>query len=491
MPDNPTAGIDAFLGLPDRNANPGAWNAAVGANIGTFSGQSREELVKRAMALQAQLFARPQEPMTVKGGNVGPNQPSRRDVLLQRAKDAQERLFSASTFARGPQDRAGTSTGMQAMTRSGVQRVAQNALNLATFVPNTAMNIANLPARLFRHDTNPWMPANPIHLSASPVMAGIDMLGEFAGAVKEGDSSFFSKNPVEQAQVRSEGMRDDHPIAWGAGQIAGDVASLLALRSPVAGARGRAQWDFRKGMERASIEGTALKPFAPSVSHMFKRIAKDNHSLQWMTNRAGRAVEAGIEGAAIAIMNGGDPVETAMWTSGIQLGGGVATQLTSSIFSGGTLSAGAKLSLAAAGTFGVLFGLKQAIPGEDLVWKTIEDSYEKVAAVLGLGMVSGIAGAGRITNPKLTATIADQITAALRGGTFSVLTEAREDNRIETVIEKVRISPDYFGRNAMIKLEKAFTSPDVSMTKTIDDLMDSDNEFKRKYIQLERLSEQR
>jgi hypothetical protein len=331
------------------------------------------------------------------------------------------------------------------------------------------------------------LPNGPVQLSATPVMAGFDMAGEAAAAMATGNAGQFTQNPMEAAQLRSEAMEGQQPMASTAGAVAGDIASMGILRSPVAAARGMVQWNAAKRAEQLAEQGQKLSPFAPSIEAMLKKMGSKNESMEWLANRAGRTTEAGIEGAVLGIMNSSDPVELASYAAGTQAAGSAALGILGGLTSGGPMKAGGKMALAAASAAGLIQVFKSATPGgDDWILPTIEGGFNKVAATVGIGMLSGLVGSGRLTSPKLTASVADQITAAQRSGLYSVLSDAREDRRIETVVNRLASNPDYFGTTAQRRMERAFRNPNISITGVIDDLMESDREFRTKYMALER-----
>jgi hypothetical protein len=220
---------------------------------------------------------------------------------------------------------------------------------------------------------------------------------------------------------------------------------------------------------------------------MLKKMGSKNESMEWLANRAGRTTEAGIEGAVLGIMNSSDPVELASYAAGTQAAGSAALGILGGLTSGGPMKAGGKMALAAASAAGLIQVFKSATPGgDDWILPTIEGGFNKVAATVGIGMLSGLVGSGRLTSPKLTAAVADQITAAQRSGLYSVLSDAREDRRIETVVNRLASNPDYFGTTAARRMERAFRNPNISITGVVDDLMESDREFRTKYMALER-----
>jgi hypothetical protein len=416
-------------------------------------------------------------------------------------------LVDRVTFARGPVTRQSglPASGGAAAARAGVERFTQNAANLVSMVPNLlidspAMLKAAMPDIPFGvsgqslqtkpgESFGPTMPQGPVRLSAAPVMAGIDMAGEAAGALRTMDFGQFSANPMEAAQLRSEAMGADRPVSSALGEMGGDVASLLTLRSPFAESRGMAQWNAAKQAESLTKKGETLQPFAPSAQAMLKNLGKNNESAQWITNRIGRAGEAGIEGAAIGIMNDGDPLETAAYSAGVQAAGSLSLGLLGSITNPLTKNFGAVPGLAfsallAGNTIQVLNSLFPG--GRDRILESQEAGANKIAAIVALGLISGAVGSGRIKSDKLTAFMADQATAALRGGLASVMSEAGEDRRIGIVLNQVGRNPEFFGTTAARRMERAFRNPNISITGVIDDLMESDREFRTKYMALER-----
>jgi hypothetical protein len=181
----------------------------------------------------------------------------------------------------------------------------------------------------------------------------------------------------------------------------------------------------------------------------------------------------------------------AAWAAGTQAAGSASLAVLGGLTSGGVQSAGTKLALAAAGTTALIQTFKSISPGgDDWILPSVESAFNKVAATVGIGMISGILGTGRIVNPKMTAQIADSITAAQRGGLYSVLSDAKTDSRIEVVTSKLATNPEYFGPTAMRRMERAYRNPNISISGVIDDLMENDRSFRQKYLELEKARQQ-
>ena len=107
-------------------------------------------------------------------------------------------------------------------------------------------------------------------------------------------------------------------------------------------------------------------------------------------------METGFEAAVISALGDGDPVTASFFAAGAQAGGSFGLAVCKGLLSGGVLKAGAKISIAAASTFGLIQLFNSVSPiGTDSVLTSAESAFDKVALVMALGMVSGMVGAGR------------------------------------------------------------------------------------------------
>jgi predicted phage tail protein len=185
-----------------------------------------------------------------------------------------------------------------------------------------------------------------------------------------------------------------------------------------------------------------------------------------------RAGETGLEGAYIAMLNEGDPVETAAWAAGTQTVGSLL--MTAS----GTKTG---LGLTAAAAIGMTFHqmLKDATPGgKDYILESIETSYQHLTALLIAGGMATIAGMGRAPArfQQNMPEIADMLTAVPRGGVLSFISEMNDPRKdtetMELVYSQLARDPNYFGPTAARRLDRAARVEDVSIEDTINNLME-------------------
>jgi len=405
----------------------------------------------------------------------------------------------------------------------GINEIKSQSANVIPFTQqqqDIAGQIQNLSGPALSERTLPFVP------NGADVLAAGDRLGEVAAAAKNLDFGQFSKNPnaatpmeslmnTEGSRLRTESMAQDHPVATAMGSAAGDIATLLTVRSP-----------FAKGRNAAALsrEVSALAPeklttlgndlmVAPEVRKQALSILADkaNQSqadlkfigevpdfLQVMTQRAGgwkgmmkaagRPAEAGLEGAVLGVLTDGDPSQTAAYSAGAQAAGSVGLTFLSGMTSG-KLSPmqnfGINFSLAALATAGVYQAIKEVAPGgPNSPMESLKAGYSKTALAVGAGLLSGLAGMGRLPAAAFPK-IADAISAVPRSAVISVINDMTSDTRVERVVQKVAADPEYFGPSAARRLDRAFRNPHISISGVVDDLM-MQKDFAEKYRALEK-----
>lgn len=262
----------------------------------------------------------------------------------------------------------------------------------------------------------------------------------------------FERN-VEKLDEEEFAMRAAHPVAAGAGDVAGDVASLFLARRGTGVDNLIRRAEAKMGARESAQVATTLAEDLSKVitSPKFRTLARG----------ANRSVEAGIEAAALDIINdkNADPVEIAAVAAGGQMVGSGALAAAQGLLSGGPMRAGAKMTVLAASTLGLLQVLKSATPGgEDRILESIESAYNKVTFALAAGVGAAALGAtrygrGNTALADQSRTFLDGIATAHRGTTLSLLTtwnEADPDERatIEKVLTAVAADPYYRGQNA-------------------------------------------
>lgn len=266
----------------------------------------------------------------------------------------------------------------------------------------------------------------------------------------------FQLNRAEQEQRKQE-----FPVSTGAGQVAGDIATVATARGPLVAAQRAKQ---------VSGPGRALVKYVPpgprrALDDLFR-----SKKVSTLGKAAGKATEAGLEGATIAILQGGDPLEVAAFSSAGQLAGSSA--LWSLNPKGGLLTvAGAALAATT-----LLQMAKTVTPGgKNYILESIESGYEKATFATVAGLLAGAAGAGRLRGRQFQnmPRIVDGITTAPRAGIISVVNELtkKPDKVAGAVLETLATDPEFFSANERKRLDRAVRSPDVSFGGTVNDLL--------------------
>lgn len=216
------------------------------------------------------------------------------ELLLEQLRQQQ-----AQAAQQKPAARVGSS--VSALSGGFTERVLDNA-----------MGIPNMPLKLFEqmHNTGRAVAGKP----ASPPMSMLPMPS--GREVLAGAQSVLPGGSFEAAMKEREDLAGQHPVLSAVGELGGDVATLGAMRLP----RG-AQYG---GMLDASIKNTLnafsrnlTSPKDVGVKRQVQEII-DSETFRSLAQGAGRAAETGLEGGALSILQGGDPVETAAFAAGMQ-----------------------------------------------------------------------------------------------------------------------------------------------------------------------------
>jgi hypothetical protein len=340
---------------------------------------------------------------------------------------------------------------------------------LMTQNPAADLNLINTPA----------LGQNFVMPTSEDVFAGADFLAQGAAGL---DPSMEMARRNQQALT--DVGRQENPFVAATGDILGDAMMLLSLRNvkadgvPISSQRTVMEVAHRRNIEAAkkmAEEGAIDIAALPNLRRVFRTIFDHGTNFNKLMRVSGRAAEAGLEGATIALLNEGDPLEVAAWSAGGQMGGSLFLSLSSGLLGGGIGSTGMKVLTSAAGVGALFQLLKVAGPPDDPgLISSIESGFPKIVAALALGAMSGAAGLGRISN-KLPANaiprVVDAISALPRGATISVLNEMLKDPAAATVVQKLASDPNFFGSAAARRIEHAMTDEKISISGVIEDLM--------------------
>ena len=316
---------------------------------------------------------------------------------------------------------------------AGTDAFARTFLNNVMALPSSALaGAAALPRLLpggqtfsegFEEELGKF-PASAIRPTVEGTAASVRALP----ALAPGGPTFGEQKAFERAEIQAEDIRRraKFPKASFAGDIAGDVATIVGGRLPFAGKINKGETRlFGKGPDL--LFGGALKApklADPGVARLAQRVIT-SRPIKLLARGTGRSLEAGFEAAALDLLKGEDPLETAAYAAGVQMAGSGLLQTGKGLLTGGPMKASAKLLLAGA-SFGAVYQIaKETVPGgEDNLINSIEVGFEKVQLAMVLGLIAGLSGSGRLRGGKLAEDLprlTDALATAPRAAMISLL----------------------------------------------------------------------
>lgn len=323
-----------------------------------------------------------------------------------------------------------------------------------------------------RQQQSQQFPASALQAIPSPspeqVLAGtetIKRIPKIAGSEASLGSEFQNQLQLQQAQAAQ------HPIATGAGDVLGDIGSILSLRPAL---RGR----FRSARARTSLPEETVD-IIDSAANRLTRITGFSKRL------GAQAGEAGFEGALLAAVGEGDPIATAGWTAGAQVGGSLALQGSQAF---------ARYPWRSLGGIALAHWVYRALaPGSQGALEDVRDeTIQTMLTTFGLGTLAALAGAGRLA-PGRTAgrdrfiDSFDTIRRAPIASIISQISKADEEggNPLPQVLGKLAEDPNFFGTEIRRRIERAANSErEDALIKEVNSLMRSER-FRMKLDELE------
>jgi len=267
-----------------------------------------------------------------------------------------------------------------------------------------------------------------------------------------------------------------HPAATAVGEAVGDGATLLAGRT-IAKQRLQATPETGAAIKHI-VDGLTKNPgVARAIAEQFQ-----SGPLKSLANAAKKSLEAGLEGAAIAAIQGGDPLETAGYAAGAQVVGSAVLTPVTGVFSGGPMRSANKLAIAAVGVMSLAQILKSATPGgRDRILESIETGFDKVTLGIAVGALGAAVGAGRLS-PRNVPMLTDAITSIPRGAAISMLNGMlkEKDSGIDTserTLNHLIANPERFNRSQTRQIEAALQSGNLS--ETVAKMVEKDPRFAR------------
>lgn len=318
--------------------------------------------------------------------------------------------------------------------------------------------------------------------SSDQIFAQAQRAGEKAAQIATGSDMPISTTPQALANQQriTQQNQQNNPFWSGAGEVAGDIGTLLSFRAPMA--KNRAALDHAqsagvRALEQARVASQGnVTPAANSFKELFGNGFARSPFAASITRGTTKAAEAGFDGLMLGIMDRQDPIETAAIGAGTQVG----SSLMLSALTGfkGTGSPSTRLAIAAAGTMGVLQVLRIMTPMDEASpVADLQAAFPKIVATTLLGLGMGVMGGGRVTGTKafegsrnLLPVLMDQAQTAVRGISLETLNGWMADPRIEPTLNALISDPDTFGPAAGRRIERAITHGNISLSNTLDEL---------------------
>jgi len=282
----------------------------------------------------------------------------------------------------------------------------------------------------------------------------------------------------QRMQARTQ-MAEQRPGATAVGQFAGDAATLAMGRAPFVRPGGGGMFDQQIGSMLTRYATAARGPQASALRRTSANIVNSD-TFRNIARGAGRAGEAGLEGAAMSLLQNGDPLETAAFAAGGQavssLGGELFEDavnfLPGKTFKGKLLSAAAS----AAATGGILQLLKSAMPGgEDNVIESLESGFNKAMLAIALGGALDLVGRRPSGGGILREfpAIADAMQTLPRTGIIKLAQAAASDPEIERAAQNAPLLSQSDAKLYMDALESE------EPAQALRDLMDRNERIRR------------
>lgn len=372
------------------------------------------------------------------------------------------------------------------------EQAINNLLGIPEFLAKGAGSLSNVVRAAHGSETQP-IPENLLGLpSGRDVASGIDAgVGGLLGI--DGDFGNFSER-FKAEQQRRAGVEEARPIAASVGDVGADIATILTGRLPLVKGPGGLFDDAINAKIDERVK--TLKKLAKSTGKKtgFKATERrilNSEVFRDLSRAVGRGAESGLEGFSLAVLQQGDPIQTAALASGTQIASslgltaaeGAATAPAKALGLKPTGLQGRALGLvASAGMFaGMLQIFKEATPGgRDRILESEETGYAKVAGALLLGLTAAAIGGKRSKEKGVLATLpkfADAMAAIPRAAMISNLEDvAASDEGTGEIIDRIFTSFDKLNEKQVDVLTKGFQEGDL--VSRINDLIENDESFR-------------
>lgn len=363
-------------------------------------------------------------------------------------------------------------------------------------------------------------PASSLTQIPQPKTTDIDAGLGTAGQVLSGQAQGGIGQEFQQQQQNIEewelSRAEQFPIATTVGDIFGDAATLFTGRAPIQklmqrrtnpglGRREEILELNRANRTPENIAEITATPVSQVNRIINQRVAQraatppglrrrikdvfDRGFGKKLAESGIRTAEAGLESAVIGALNDDDPVTSAAMAAGVQAGSGMVLEANKKLFGkfgnlGSALLAGTALYHMA----------KESTPGgRDRILESFETTAEKMSALVALGVLSSLAGGGRIKGSiaEDMPIVADGITSIPRGAIQSLARGMFDADPIDReqayrVILALKRDPDAFGEHVNRRIVRALfsESPRVDFVEEINKIRENNPSFQRQLEEL-------
>jgi hypothetical protein len=332
----------------------------------------------------------------------------------------------------GPEPPGIPPTALGNYTLSTAQGIANNILA----APSVAGDILSYPGRQLKSSIEGKGLAN-LSVFPKPTVEGI--AAKLRAATGETTEAEARAN-IQEAEARRQ---EKFPWSTYLGDVSGDIATLAMGRGPfVEGLRAK-----EVDLGRKIAHGKTMYESWPFLNKLERaKVLNQSPGYNLFKRGLGRAGEAGVEGATLGLLHGGDPVESAFFSAGAQGMMSAATDVfTRKFFK--MPSRVATFAVNGGILTGVLYAADVALPGQAKDYEAQKTAAQKMLWGYGLGGLTALMST-RARSGFVSATaphIADALGSIPRNAMQSILTRYLGSAPAERKTMKAKIEAMYSG----------------------------------------------
>ena len=358
-----------------------------------------------------------------------------------------------------------------AFLMGGANRVVDNILGLPQGLENLGNSAQGGINDLLASLTNQNVADFLVGEQTEPEQYDVPEAREIFAALDAGTGTVTGQGDFDSLFADALGLRQDlaaeNPTADTLGGFSGDVLSLLTGRAPRSGAGGLFDEKILDTLRGASTKLGAKAGSTGTVKQAKEII--DSELFQDTMRGLGRGLETGLEGAALAIVQDGDPLETFGLAAGGQLASsgaltaaGGAVELPLKLFGQNRLGKFSKTLIGATAQGVMLTTLFQVFQKNPDAAE--ETAFDKLTTSLVIGGTLGLAG--KRSKPdgvlKNFPTLADAILTVPRTGMIKVAQSLAEDPDAQLVAQTMASNPDAFTQDQLTAIQAGIEGGDLS-----------------------------